>query len=164
MLTPSIPEKYKNVVAISVVAVLVAILAYILYNYMYTTPSVQSTDEQQQIPRSAIQQQPQIETYTPSGKPTLVLFYGDWCGRSKKIHPTWEKVKSTLTKTDDVELLDFVDDRDKEEIQKASNLPGFRGFPDIRFYPQGYNNGEPVAYTGDRSEESILQFVYENQN
>jgi thiol-disulfide isomerase/thioredoxin len=160
-MTPTIPEKYKNVVVIAVIAVLVVILAYVLYTYMYKpTPVVR----QPQITPSVVQQPQKVETYTPTGKPTLVLFYGDWCDWSKKILPTWEKVKSVLTKTDDVEVLDFEDNRDKEEIQKASNLPGFRGFPDIRFYPQGYNNGEPVAYTGDRSEESILQFVYENQH
>ena len=160
MMTPTIPEKYKNVVVIAVIAVLVIILMYVLYTYMYKpTPVAQ---QPQVAPR--VVQQPRVETRASTDKPTLVLFYGDWCGWSKKIIPTWEKVKNVLTKTDDIDVLDFEDDRDKEEIQKASNLPGFRGFPDIRFYPHGYDNGEPVAYTGDRSEESILQFVYENQN
>jgi len=162
-----VSEKYKNTAIMVFTIVLACVLAYMIYNYMTNGSNndqlpIAYQPQPQQQPEPVLEENP--ETPLSTGKPTLVLFYGDWCGWSKKILPTWENVKEVLSQTNDVDVLDFEDKRDKEEIEKASKLPGFKGFPDIRFYPNGYEESEThIAYTGDRSEESILEFVYTNQ-
>ena len=154
-----LPRKYNNPVTIGlgVVLIVAVIVIFLLMTKSSSTPD-SSHQESQHQPET--DDSPPKETYIPSGKPAVVLFYGDWCGWSKKILPAWEKVKQALDATGQIEALDFEDNRDKAEIIKAAELPGFRGFPDIRFYPQGYPNGEPIVYSGDRSEESILKFAY----
>ena len=164
MINELIPRKYKNPVIIGLVILVVLIICYFVFFRKDSTryhDNHQAQRHAQAIENRPVTNEP-VETYVSGDKPTLVLFYGDWCGWSKKILPAWENVKLALSQTGEVEVLDFEDKRDKEEIQKASSLPGFQGFPDIRLYLKGYPNGEPLAYSGDRSEESILQFVYSN--
>lgn len=156
-----LPRKYNNPVVIGLVAVAVVsvvVICVLMYNRSPGVASDQPAEEFQVPP--LVQADPSHETQLGGGKPALVLYYGEWCGHSRNILPTWAKVKTILSENFDV--LAFDDVKDAEEVAKGSKLLGFAGFPDVRFFPGGYNGGggDAVAYTGDRSEDSLVKFAY----
>lgn len=156
-----LPRKYNNPIVIGLaVALIAAIAVIVLMKVNSSAPAEKYVTFAE--PEQEVRDKPQVnETFIPTDKPTIVLYYADWCGWSKKILPTWENVKNDLESSGQFIVLDFEDNRDKSQIAEASKLPGFRGFPDIRLYPRGYPSNElPIAYTGDRSEESIVKFAY----
>jgi len=164
-----LPRKYNNPVVIGLALCVVLALIVIVVITMRQRNTKQSDLTKENVKHensnaNRIQENSSNETYVPTGKPALVLYYGDWCGHSRAMLPTWEKVKKDLENTGVIEVISFDDKNDKEEVERGSKLPEFRGFPDIRFFPNGYPNGESIPYKGDRSEESLLKFAYTSGN
>lgn len=159
-----LPRKYNNPVVIGLGVALVVAVVIIVMTFGFTSRGGQATPRHEASPQhedaNTSSQVQSNETFIPTEKPTLVLFHANWCPHCKNILPTWESVKKTLEESGQFDVLDFEDSRDKDHIERASKLPGFRGYPDIRLYPQGYPMGEPIAYAGNRSEESIIKFAY----
>jgi thiol-disulfide isomerase/thioredoxin len=105
------------------------------------------------------------DTLVLDDKPTLVLYWADWCGWSKKMLPDWKKVATILNDSSSgMRAIAFEEKEDSAEITKAKNAFGnqFQGFPHIRLFPDGYDLNKPsIPYSGnDRSEESLLSFAY----
>ena len=119
----------------------------------------------QRLPPPPRPQQPQAppkpgpgadyESTVGSGKPALVMFYADWCGHSKNMLPAWQQVEQALNSSGQFEAIALEQKKHGAEMQKH----GVRGFPDIRFYPDGFPSDNPVPYRGNRSPESLLKFV-----
>lgn len=109
--------------------------------------------------------QPTVSTVQQNMKPTLVFFRVKGCPHCDNMLGVWGNASQILKEggvtTHDIEMND-----QPEIFQKArSVLPEFGGVPDIRFFPHGFNFGDPqkvVKYSGDRSEESIVGFAYGN--
>lgn len=91
---------------------------------------------------------------TDSKKDVLIEFYAPWCGHCKKLAPVYEKVaehfsgRATVT----VAKMDAT----------ANDIPDKRmtvtGFPTI-FMVKGATTGELVSYSGDRTEQDLVDFV-----
>jgi protein disulfide-isomerase A1 len=88
-------------------------------------------------------------------KDVLIEFYAPWCGHCKSLAPKYEQLASayaplsdkvTIAKCD--ATLNDVDD-------------DIKGFPTIKLYPAGKKDS-PVSYSGDRSIESLVEFIKEN--
>jgi thiol-disulfide isomerase/thioredoxin len=90
----------------------------------------------------------------PSSGPALVLFYAEWCGHSKNMTPAWKQASESL-KSQGLNVIEFEHGKDGEEMQKH----GVKGFPSLRFYPEGFPSSNFVEYKGDRSAESIIKFA-----
>jgi thiol-disulfide isomerase/thioredoxin len=112
----------------------------------------------QRLPPPPQQQKNSEEDYQTtvgSGKPALVMFYADWCGHSKNMIPVWEKISQVLNQSGQFEVISLEQKKNGAEMQKY----GVRGFPDIRFYPDGFPGQNSIPYHGDRSLESLMKFV-----
>lgn len=92
-----------------------------------------------------------------SGKPTLVLFYSETCGNCKVMKNDWAAASDVLRKAGLVEVLEFEASKDAKTMQAVGDITGF---PDIRLYPEGFPSNNYINYSGDRSEESLIQFAY----
>lgn len=93
-------------------------------------------------------------TQAPSSGPALVLFYAEWCGHSKNMTPAWKQASESL-KSQGLNVIEFEHGKDGEEMQKH----GVKGFPSLRFYPEGFPSSNFIEYKGDRSAESIIKFA-----
>ncbi|CAE6500976.1 unnamed protein product [Rhizoctonia solani] len=98
------------------------------------------------------------EVVFDDSKDILAEFYAPWCGHCKKLAPTWEQLGEQ-----------YASQKDKLTILKmdttTNDLPasaGFKiaGFPTIKFKPAGSKTF--VDYEGDRSLESLTEFIHTN--
>ena len=91
------------------------------------------------------------EKIMSSDKPSLVFFYAPWCGHCKNAKPEFEKVMKTAKGK--AHMIDC--DAHQEIAQKYD----IKGFPSIRYYPDGPKNGNPREYQGNRTAEDMMQFM-----
>lgn len=93
----------------------------------------------------------------------LRLYYAPWCGHSiVLIENGWRKCKKMIEEDDELNHLVHVKEIDcdnNNNTEKCSNS-GIHGFPTIKLFI----NGREIEYAGDRSENSIIQFVKKNIN
>jgi len=81
--------------------------------------------------------------------PTIILFYGDWCGHCRQFKPIWE----AFNKVVDKKYLNIIK-TDKDEHLDMFNV---NGVPSIK-----YIDGENITeYTGGRDVYSLVSFVNE---
>lgn len=84
----------------------------------------------------------------------LRLYYAQWCGHSVAlINNGWKKAKQIL-ENDGVAIKEIDCDVDSN----VCSTSGVSGFPTIKLF----KNGNEIEYVGDRTENSIVQFVKNN--
>lgn len=149
-----VPRKYNNLVIIGLG--LTALVAIGIVIWMWNK-SEESEKEVLVKSKGVVDNRP-TDTYLGSNKPSLVLFHSHTCGHCIHMKPAWDAVAQTLKATDQIEALAF---EIKENPTEISMVKDIKGFPDIRFYKQGFPNGQYSSYNGDRSEEDLLRFAYE---
>lgn len=147
-------SKY-NYMLIGTVSLAVVVLLIILYFAFFNNRKPRSNPQQVQQPPQKV---PNVESHTTevkgSDKSTIVLFYANWCGHSKSILPAWEQVKEKLKSEEEYDVIDI--EHSSGEVEKHN----VQGFPEIRYYPNGFPSDEYLVYKGDRSVESLMKFVY----
>jgi len=163
-----LPRKYNNPVVIGLFIGLVVAISVAIY-YMYKEDSHPATQiGTGQLPASHTQHvvPHNIETKVVdvTNKPTLVLIWADWCGHSNAFLNTWGKIAAILGQDGTIEALALEDKQNAAEIENLkSAMPDFRGFPHVRFFPQGVGVDKPsTSYSGQRTEEEILKFAYKS--
>ena len=91
------------------------------------------------------------EKIMSSDKPALVFFYAPWCGHCKNAKPEFEKVIQMAKGR-----AHMIDCNAHQEIAQKYNV---KGFPTIRYYPNGPINGKPREYEGNRTAEDMMDFM-----
>lgn len=92
----------------------------------------------------------QIENFeAPVSEKKMVLFHSKQCGWCKKMMPEWKKFKKDHS--GDLKILEVEANEDPELIK---NL-GIQGFPTIMLF----ENGKQKVHKGERTKESLKQFV-----
>lgn len=166
-----LPRKYNNSVTIGLACLLAISVAVIIYWYMKSETSTHPSPSQQPPPPSQTPQHQHTHEQHPGnlsktrvggGKPALVLIWASWCGHSTNMKPAWDKVAAILNDGGAIEAVDYEDKRDPSVIELATKkLPNFGGFPDIRFFPDGFDlDTNSIKFNAPRTEEEILKFAY----
>jgi thiol-disulfide isomerase/thioredoxin len=153
-------RKLNNPMTIGIICLVVVAIAVIIY-FAYFHKS--KTENMKMPEHQAPPTQPQnVETRVEPDKPALVLFWASWCGHSQNMKPEWDKAAQILNSSGMIDAIDFEHKRDATEIAKfQAKYPDLKGFPDIRFFPHGYDPSKPcVRYEGNRTEEAFLKFAY----
>jgi hypothetical protein len=129
------------------ISLIIAVAALVLLvGYMLLRPSRNEglvlpppTGKADPVPRNT--QQPEA---------TMVLFHSRGCGHCVRMLPAWKECIKELTGK-----VRFVEVQDQDAMQY-----GIRGFPTIRFYPNGHlASKEFTEYRGDRSKGSLEKFA-----
>lgn len=106
---------------------------------------------QLQSQRAAVPQESRVE----GSKPTVVLFYSNGCGHCKHMMDDWKQAAQVINQSGVVQALALEASENMEDMRKQ-NIPGF---PEVRFYPNGYPSENFMSYSGDRSAESLVNFA-----
>lgn len=99
-----------------------------------------------------------LEQYISSDKPTLVLFYANWCGHCKKLKPTWAKTAETAKEKGLTMIQINVggEENDSEETKRKnaaiSTKYNIDGYPTIILF----KNGNAIPYDGPRTPEGFM--------
>ncbi|EPY51700.1 protein disulfide isomerase [Schizosaccharomyces cryophilus OY26] len=89
-------------------------------------------------------------------KDVLVEFYADWCGYCKRLAPTYEKLASVFKNEPNVEIAKVNGDIYADIGMKHQ----VASFPTIKLFQKGRKD-KPDAYNGDRSLESLTDYLNE---
>ena len=102
---------------------------------------------------------PQITPINPEDSDkVLVMFFAPWCGHCKNMEPTWHELAQNFDGYNGVKILKINGD----ENQQLAGLHGVGGFPTVKYCPKGLDNPDGVTYNGDRSFDSLVQFLQQN--
>jgi protein disulfide-isomerase-like protein len=86
-----------------------------------------------------------------SDKPCMIFFYAPWCGHCKNAKPEFEKLMQIAKGK-----AHMIDCDSHQEIAQKYDI---KGFPTIRYYPNGPKNGNPREYQGNRTAEDMMKFM-----
>jgi protein disulfide-isomerase-like protein len=161
---------YQSYLWIVFCLILLAIIIFaIFYPRRQYTMSVQNGNMMQQYPMMNIESfedsnenlrdslmEKEVNNDNPdkimsSDKPAMIFFYAPWCGHCKNAKPHFEKVMEMAKGK--AHMIDC--DSHKEIAQKYD----IKGFPTIRYYPNGPKNGNHREYQGNRTAEDMMQFM-----
>lgn len=84
----------------------------------------------------------------------FVLFYAPWCGHCKTTKPEFDKFKQSYKGPIKIISIDCDDDQNKELASKQE----IKGFPTIRYYPDGLD-GQYTEYNGGRTADDFNDYV-----
>jgi len=95
-----------------------------------------------------------------NNKPSLSLYYANWCGHCKSFKPTWEEIINDENNKHFVNFntVDCSGDKPETSINKTPNGTEIDGFPTIIFS----KNGRDIVYNGQRSKNSLEEFIQNN--
>jgi len=96
--------------------------------------------------------QPQLQ---PGSRGVVAMFFAPWCGHCKTLEPIWNEIMSNFDGINGLKLLKVNGDENPELVQKH----GVQGFPTIKYCPGGLDDPNSVPYNGDRSPQSIMEFL-----
>jgi len=98
----------------------------------------------------------QIEAFEnqQKSKPCFVLFYAPWCGHCKTSKPHFDKFKESYKGPIEIISIDCEDEKNKELVSKQD----IKGFPTIRYYPDGLR-GQYTEYNGGRTNDDFKEYV-----
>jgi len=98
----------------------------------------------------------QIEAFenNQSSKACFVMFYAPWCGHCKTTKPEFEKFQESYKGPIKIISIDCDDDQNKAIVSQQE----IKGFPTIRYYPDGLE-GQYTEYNGGRTSDDFNEYV-----
>jgi thiol-disulfide isomerase/thioredoxin len=90
----------------------------------------------------------------------FVMFYADWCGHCQRAKPHFEQAMQKYKGPIKLKMMNAEDPSNKEIIEKQQ----IKGFPTIRYYPTGMNEGNYEDYEHERSYEGFANYLGEKSS
>lgn len=88
----------------------------------------------------------------------LVLYYTNWCGHCNALKPTWDELTAKYNEKQvgghPVVILKVDAEAEPEKVKELD----IKGFPTVVLF----KDGKTVYYSGDRSLESLVNFLHNN--
>jgi thiol-disulfide isomerase/thioredoxin len=148
-----VPRRYSNLVILGLGLATIAALGVIYWLYYSKKEDTVKKIQPRQNPSiPADQTETQVDK-----KPVLVLIHSEGCGHCTAMKPSWDSVSRALQNAGLVDALALERSQNPQEIEMAGAVTGF---PDVRLYPEGFPSKNYIKYSGDRSEDSLMQFAY----
>jgi len=98
------------------------------------------------------------QLFDDESKDIFAEFYAPWCGHCQRLAPIWESLGEKYTATNSVVIAQM--DATENDIPPQAPFK-VSGFPTLKFRPAG--SSEFVDYNGDRSLESLIEFIEANR-
>ncbi|WVF70644.1 protein disulfide-isomerase domain [Kwoniella sp. CBS 6097] len=93
-----------------------------------------------------------------NSKDVFAEFYAPWCGHCQRLAPIWDTLAEKYTSNKNIVIAQM--DATENDIPPAAPFK-VQGFPTLKFRPAG--STEFIDYTGDRSLDSLVEFVENNK-
>lgn len=89
-------------------------------------------------------------------KPTIINYWADWCGYSKKFLPKWEKFKiEAKEKYPNLQVLDL-NVKNDEELNNMAKKAGVSGYPTLVLYKDG---NKKYSIASNMNTDDIIKFI-----
>lgn len=108
--------------------------------------------QEEAIGKDTIKEQPDEELYH-TDKPSLILFYTNWCKHSINFLPVWEKL-SKVIKSNKINLIK-IECSDRKDMCKQFNV---KQYPTVKLF---YNKSI-YDFNGERSVKNLISFLKKN--
>ena len=93
------------------------------------------------------------KTHNSKQNGVIVLFYGNWCGHCHHMMPEWDKF---MRKNKDNKIKIMKIESSNEPVMRKHEI---RGFPTIRYLPNGLKDRKHVEFQGSRHQTDLERFL-----
>ena len=93
------------------------------------------------------------KTHNSKQNGVIVLFYGNWCGHCHHMMPEWDKF---MRKNKDNKIKIMKIESSNEPVMRKHEI---RGFPTIRYLPNGLKDKKHVEFQGSRHHTDLERFL-----
>jgi len=153
-------DSHKIIIALGVVTLVIALAVYVMMRQ--TNKMVRRVAYQRprctQLDPAVGSVQPEFEPAPQQSRKVLVMFYAPWCGYCKQVLPDWQRLASEFNGTNGVQIA-TIDGDTHPDLAKLHNVTGY---PSIKMCDNGLESPEGTVYQGDRSYQSLVQFLQSN--
>lgn len=88
-------------------------------------------------------------------KGVLVMFFAPWCSHCKNMAPAWYDLTNNFDGYNGIRILKL----NGQENPELAQLHNVNGYPFIKYCPNGIDDPDGVIYEGDRSVNSLVEFL-----
>ena len=131
----------------------IAILCYLLYLYL------NKPEQKKVLVRCPYEQKIKatpIEEINPSvDKKMMVMFHAPWCGHCRNMMPAWDEFTQNFDGYKGTRIVKV----DGTQNPELAQLHGVKGFPTVKFCPNGVEDNNGTEFRGDRSVQGLAQFL-----
>jgi thiol-disulfide isomerase/thioredoxin len=89
-----------------------------------------------------------------NGQPAFVMYYAEWCGHCKKTKPDFQKLIESYKGPVKIMMVDC-EAPENAKLVKDENI---KGFPTIRYYPNGLSDGSVESYQEYSGNRTLFDF------
>ena len=131
----------KNKTLLIVIAVVIIVIYFVLPMVMEHFESGQVTGK--------------VSNDITKSQPALVLFHMNGCPHCKNlVENEWSTVKTNLNNKVNVKMIEASEISDEQ-----AKLHDIKGFPTVKYCPNGLLNKPFIEHEGERKAEAIVKFV-----
>lgn len=96
----------------------------------------------------------ELEAFDNPTEPMFVMYYANWCGHCKRTKPEFQKLMDNYNGNIKVAMIDCESSENKDLVENQQ----IKGFPTIRYYPNGISENYE-DYNGGRSYSDFVQYL-----